>query len=59
MTVSDRFRGAAIRIMDGDDSMAAARTLEGVVLDEYTGDERMEDLLEGLAILARSWHALH
>lgn len=48
----DRFLGAAQRVLDGDDSIRAANELEGVVLDDYPGDERFEDLAEVLALYA-------
>ena len=44
----ERFEEAAERVL-GDDSMDAARTLEGVVLNDYPDDERLDDLLEALA----------
>jgi len=50
MTVSERFHQAATRILEGDESIAAANELEGVVIDEYLDDERTEDLLEGLSL---------
>lgn len=50
MTVSERFHQAATRILAGDESIAAANELEGVLIDEYLGDERTEDLIEGLAL---------
>ncbi len=40
----DRFLAAAQRILDGDDSAVAARELEGLILDDYAGDERFEGL---------------
>jgi hypothetical protein len=49
-----RFLGAAQRVLDGDDSIRAANELEGVVLDDYPGDERFDDLLEVLALYAPS-----
>lgn len=45
----DRFEEAAERVLS-DDSMDAARSLEGVVLNDYPGDERLDDLLEALAL---------
>jgi hypothetical protein len=32
--------------LDGDGSIPAANELEGVVLDDYPGDERFDDLAE-------------
>ena len=45
----ERFQEAAERVLT-DDSMDAARALEGVVLNDYPGDERLDDLLEALAL---------
>ncbi|KRA29872.1 MULTISPECIES: hypothetical protein [unclassified Nocardioides] len=45
----ERFDEAAARVLK-DDSMDAARSLEGVLLDDYPGDERVEVLLEALAL---------
>jgi hypothetical protein len=48
----DRLLTAAQRVLDGDDSANAVSALEGVLLDDYPGDERFEDLLEALALYA-------
>ena len=48
----ERFLAAAQRVLDGDDSIRAANALEGVVLDDYPGDERFDDLGEVLALYA-------
>ena len=48
----DRFLAAAQRVLDGDDSIRAANELEGVVLNDYLGDERFDDLGEVLALYA-------
>ena len=40
----ERFLAAAQRILDGDDSALAASELEGVILDDYAGDERFDRL---------------
>jgi hypothetical protein len=48
----ERLLAAARRVLDGDDSSNAVSALEGVLLDEYPGDERFEDLLEALALYA-------
>lgn len=45
----EQFVEAAERVLT-DDSMNAARALEGVVLNDYPGDERLDDLLEALAL---------
>lgn len=47
---NERFEVAAQRVLDGDESVAAANDLERVVLDDYPGDERLEDLHEALAL---------
>jgi hypothetical protein len=39
-------------VLAGDDSGQAAQALEGVLLDDYPGDERFDDLLEALALYA-------
>jgi hypothetical protein len=46
----ERFLAAAQRVLDGDDSILAANELEGVVLDDYWGDQRFDDLVEVLAL---------
>ena len=43
---------AAQRVLSGDDSANAVGDLEGVLLDDYPGDERFEDLLEACAFYA-------
>ena len=48
----ERFEVAAERILAGDESVQAAQQLEGVLLDDYRGDERFDDLLEALALYA-------
>lgn len=48
----ERLLAAARRVLDGDDSANAVSVLEGVLLDEYPGDERFEDLVEALALYA-------
>ena len=48
----ERLFAAAQRVLDGDDSANAVSALEGVLLDEYPGDERFEDLMEALALYA-------
>jgi hypothetical protein len=52
MTVSQRLRRAAKKILSDDDSIIAAGELEGVLIDEYLGDERTAPLLEGLTLYA-------
>ena len=46
----ERFLAAAHRILEGDDSIRAANELEGVVLDDYPGDERFEELIDVLSL---------
>ncbi len=48
----ERFLAAAQRVLNGDDSIRAANELEGVVLDDYPGDERFDELGEVLALYA-------
>jgi hypothetical protein len=45
MSVPERLRHVAERFLDGDESVPAAQALEGVLIEEYLGDERIEDLL--------------
>ena len=47
-----RLLAAAKRVLDGDDSAEAVSALEGVLLDDYLGDERFDDLAEALALCA-------
>ena len=47
-----RFEAAAQRVLAGDDSVIAANELERIVLDDYAGDERLEELHEALALYA-------
>jgi hypothetical protein len=46
------FAELARRVLSGDESMEAARALEAAVLDQYPGDERLDDLLEALSLYA-------
>lgn len=48
----ERFEVAAQRVLAGDESVEAAHKLEGVLLDDYPGDERFDHLLEVLALYA-------
>jgi hypothetical protein len=50
MSVSERLHQAADRFLGGDESVAAAQALEGVLIEEYLGDERMEELLYALSL---------
>lgn len=52
MTVSTRVREAAARVLAGDESVQAANLLESTILDDHFGDERFDDLIEGLALYA-------
>ena len=49
--IHERFLAAAQRVLAGDDSIRAANELEGVVQDDYPGDERFDDLAEVLRAL--------
>lgn len=48
----ERLLAALQRVLDGGDSANAVADLEGVLLDDYPGDERFEDLLEACALYA-------
>lgn len=50
MSVSERLRHVAERFLGGDESHAAAQALEGVLIEEYLGDVRTEDLLYSLSL---------
>lgn len=50
MSVSERLNQAADRFLGGDESIAAAQALEGVLIEEYLGDERTEELLYVLSL---------
>lgn len=50
MNPTPRFEAAAQRVLQGDESRQAASLLEGVVLDDYPGDERLEELLYMLSM---------
>jgi hypothetical protein len=43
----ERFPTAAQRVLDWDDSIRAANELGGVLLDDYPGDERFDELGAG------------
>lgn len=47
---NERLEAAAQRVLAGDESIAAANDLERVVLDDYPGDERLEDLHEAATL---------
>lgn len=49
-----RLHAAAFPVLAGDDSVEAASRLERVVLDDYPDDERLDDLLEVLALYVPS-----
>jgi hypothetical protein len=51
-----RFLEAAQRILDGDDSAAAANDLKAVVLDDYPDDEQYDDLVDVLTRYAADQH---
>ncbi|MCP1415489.1 hypothetical protein [Paenarthrobacter sp. A20] len=50
MSVSERLQQAADRFLGGDESVRAAQALEGVLIEEYLGDDRMEELLYVLSL---------
>ena len=50
MNPTSRFEAAARRVLQGDESRQTANLLEGVVLDDYPGDERLEELLYMLSM---------
>jgi hypothetical protein len=54
MTVSERLRAAALKVLAGDESRVAAQELESVILDEYDDleDDRVSGLVDGLALYA-------
>ncbi|MFJ4228478.1 hypothetical protein ACIPYV_13035 [Paenarthrobacter nicotinovorans] len=45
MSVSERLQQAADRFLGGDESVCAAQALEEVLVEEYLGDDRTEELL--------------
>lgn len=49
---NERFETAVRRVLAGDDSVVAANELERVLSEEYPDDERLDDLLEVLALYA-------
>lgn len=54
-----QFDDAVRRVLDGDDSIRAARELEATTRTEFPGDERVADLLEVLAEYTPEGHGLH
>lgn len=50
MNPDARFRDAAMRVLQGDESREAAGLLEAVVLDDYPGDERFDELVYVLSL---------
>ena len=50
MSVSERLQQAADRFLGGDESVGAAQALEGVLVEEYLGDDRTEELLYVLSL---------
>lgn len=46
------FAEVAGRVLAGDESMQTARALEAALLDQYPGDDRLDDLLEALSLYA-------
>ena len=49
---SDDIQELARRVLEGDESVEAARALESAVLDRHLGDERLDDLVEALSLYA-------
>ncbi|WP_416416141.1 hypothetical protein [Paenarthrobacter aromaticivorans] len=50
MSISDRLRAAAAKVLAGDDSMIAAQQLEGVIIEEYLHEEQTDELLYALSM---------
>ncbi|MET4622808.1 hypothetical protein ABIE18_004287 [Arthrobacter sp. 2762] len=50
MSISDRLRAAAAKVLAGDDSMIAAQQLEGVIIEEYLEDKQTDELLYALSM---------
>lgn len=48
----ERLGAAAQRVLEGDESVLAANELERIVVEDYPGDDRLDDLLEALALYA-------
>lgn len=49
---NEGLEAAAQRVLAGDESVQAAKELEGVLLDDYPDDDRLDDLLEALTLYA-------
>lgn len=52
MTLAPEVTQAAVHILNGDDSGVAAATLERAIHSYHPFDDRLEDLLEALALYA-------
>jgi hypothetical protein len=50
MNPAPRFEDAAERVLRGDESREAASLLEGAAIDDYPGDERLDELLYLLSL---------
>ena len=50
MNHNPRLEEAARRVLEGDESIAAARSLEEVVVNDYPGDERLDELVYLLSL---------
>ena len=48
----ERLLAAVQRVLDGDESIKAAHELERVLVDDYPGDERFDELVEVLSLYA-------
>jgi hypothetical protein len=57
--MADQFDAACRRVLDGDESLRAARDLEAATLAEFGQDERLADLLEALADYRPEGYGLH
>jgi len=50
MNEGPRLEGAAKRVLLGDESREAASALEGAIVDDFPGDERLDELLYALCM---------
>lgn len=48
----EQLEAAVQRVLAGDESVLAASELERIVVEDYLGDDRLDDLLEALALYA-------
>lgn len=47
---NERLEAAARRVLEGDESVQAANAVEQVLIEDYAGDERFEELHDALAL---------